>query len=160
MSLLDRRLLLALPLVLAACGFAPVYGPGGSGTALQKNITVDEPTTPDGYLLTRHLETRLGRQDAGRFALSTTIATTKERLAINRAGDATRFNILGAVEYILRDTTTGAIVASGTVDNFTGFSATGTTVSELAAERDARERLMVMLGDQIIARLFVADVQS
>lgn len=160
MSLPSRRFLLALPLALAACGFTPVYGPGGTGTVLQNNVTIDEPSTQDGYLLTRHLEVRLGRTGAGRFALTTMIATTEEGLAINRAGDTTRFNILGAVEYVLRDTTTGEIVTSGTVDAFTGYSATGTTVSELAAERDARERLMVILGDQIIARLFVADLPS
>ena len=160
MLLFSRRALLALPLALTACGFAPVYGPGGAGGSLQNNVTVDEPSTQEGYLLTRHLETRLGRNSAGRFALSTTIATTREGLAINRAGDTTRFNILGAVDYVLRDTTTGQIVASGNVDSFTGYSATGTTVSELAAESDARERLMVILGDQIIARLFVADLPS
>ena len=154
MSSLSRRALIALPLALAACGFAPVYGPGGAGTVLQNNVTVAEPDTQEGYLLTRHLETRLGRAGAGRFALSTTIATTVEGLAINRQGDITRYNMLGAVEYALRDLQTGEVVTSGTVDNFTGYSATGTTVAALAAERDARERLMVILGDQIVARLF------
>ena len=42
MSLLNRRFLIALPLlVLAACGFQPVYGPGGTGTALQNAVQVD-----------------------------------------------------------------------------------------------------------------------
>jgi len=44
-----RRFLLALPLLaLAACGFEPVYGPGGAGTALQNRVLVDAPCSGSG----------------------------------------------------------------------------------------------------------------
>jgi LPS-assembly lipoprotein len=49
-------------------------------------------------------------------------------------------------------------VTSGSVDNFTGYSATGTTVATLAAERDAQERLMTILADQIVTRLLTLDL--
>ena len=64
MSLYSRRILLALPLALAACGFTPVYGPDGAGSKLRGQVLVQEPSTQAGYLLTRHLETRLGRSGA------------------------------------------------------------------------------------------------
>ena len=51
-------------------------------------------------------------------------------------------------------TATGQILASGTVTDFVGYSAAGSTVSTLASERDATERLMVLLSDQIITRLY------
>lgn len=152
--------LLFLPLLwLAACGFTPVYGPQGAGTLLQGQVLVEEPDTQEGYLLTRHLETRLGR-GGNRYTLDLTITTTEEGLAINSQGDITRFNLLGAVTFALTDTTNGVVVTSGKVDGFTGYSATGTTVATLAAERDAKERLMVLLGDQIIARLFATDLPA
>ena len=44
-------------------------------------------------------------------------------------------------------------MASGSETNFTGYSATGSTVETLAGERDAFERLMRILADQIAARL-------
>lgn len=150
---LGRRTLMALPLALAACGFTPVYGPGGTGSALQNQVLVDEPSTEEAYLLTRHIETRLGRANTPRYALGLTVATTEDGLAINALGDITRYNVLGVVDYALRDTISGAVVTSGQVDNFTGYSATGSTVATLAAERDAQERLMILLGDQIVARL-------
>ena len=158
MSLYSRRSLFALPLVLAACGFQPVYAPGGTGAKLQDQMLVDEPDTAEGYFLTRYIETRLGRGGDPRYALGLNIAVTEEGLAINELGDTTRFNLLGAVDYSLRDTQTGAVVSSGRVDGFTGYSATGSTVATLAAERDATERLMVILGDQIIARLFAVSL--
>lgn len=57
-----RRFLLALPLLaLAACGFEPVYGPGGAGAALQNRVLVDAPEDRFGYFLVREVESRLGR---------------------------------------------------------------------------------------------------
>lgn len=161
MSLFNRRTLLALPLALAACGFTPVYGPGGTGTKLNGQVLVQEPSTQAGYLLTRHMETRLGRSAGGaRYALDLTIDLDEDDLAINSSGDITRYNVIGNVEFALRDSTTGTIITSGKVQNFTAYSATGTTVATLAAEQDALERLMVILGDQITARLYATDVPA
>lgn len=161
MSLYNRRTLLALPLALAACGFTPVYGPDGTGTRLRGQVFVQEPSTQSGYLLVRYLETRLGRSGtAARYALDFNIVTKEDSLAISTSGDTTRYNLTGRVAYALRDTTAGTIVTSGTVENFTAYSATGTTVATLAAQRDAVERLMVILGDQITARLFAADLPA
>jgi LPS-assembly lipoprotein len=161
MSLFNRRTLLALPLALAACGFTPVYGPGGTGTKLNGQVLVQEPSTQAGYLLTRHMETRLGRSaGSARYALDLTIDLDEDDLAINSSGDITRYNVIGNVEFALRDSTTGTIITSGKVQNFTAYSATGTTVATLAAEQDALERLMVILGDQITARLYATDVPA
>lgn len=159
MSLFNRRSLLALPLALAACGFTPVYGTGGTGAQLRGQVVVQEPSTQAGYLLTRHLETRLGRSGAAaRYALDLGIDTREEGLAINAVGDITRFNLTGEVTYALRDTNAGTVVTSGKVHNFTAYSTIGTTVATLAAERDAVERLMVILGDQITTRLYAMDL--
>ncbi len=158
MSLYSRRWFLGLPLALAACGFTPVHGPDGTGAALRGQVQVQEPATPAGYLLTRQLETRLGRTTAPRYALDLTLRTREDGLAINALGDITRFNLVARADYVLRDTLSGTINTSGSVENFTAYSATGTTVASLAAERDALERLMTILADQITARLFAADL--
>ncbi|KEJ90432.1 LPS assembly lipoprotein LptE [Sulfitobacter donghicola] len=161
MSLFNRRSLIALPFALAACGFTPAYGPEGAGTKLRGQVLVQEPSSQAGYLLTRHLETRLGRSgSSARYALDLNIVLKQDGLAINTAGDTTRFNLTGRVNYALRDTNSGDVLSSGEVENFTAYSATGTTVASLAAERDAVERLMNILGDQITARLFATDLPS
>jgi len=159
MSLPNRRFLLALPLLaLAACGFQPVYGPGGSGTALQNSVQVAAPDDAFGYVLVREIETRLGRPADARYALALTTAISEEGLAIDAEGNTRRFNLIGTVEYALRNLVTGQIETSGNVDNFTGYSATGSTVATLAAERDAQVRLMTMLADQIVNRLYAANL--
>jgi LPS-assembly lipoprotein len=156
------KLILVLPIVaLAACGFSPVYGTNGSANILLSNVLVQEPTTRNGFLVTKQLESRLGRTADPRFDLGIEITTSEEGLNINSEGDTERFNILGTANYGLRDRQTGQIVASGKVNSFTGYSATGTTVATQAAEQDAQERLMVILADLIVENLVVtADLPS
>ncbi len=158
MSLFNRRAVLVAPLLAAACGFTPVYGTGGSGEVLQNQIRVSEPATRDTFLLTRRLEERLGRASSPSYRLTVDVDTATEDLAVDRAGNINRFNLLGDADYILVEDSTGRVVTSGRVSSFTSYSASGTTVSELAAERDAQERLMTLLADQIVVRLLSTDL--
>ncbi|WP_330449555.1 hypothetical protein FLP41_04955 [Paracoccus marcusii] len=48
------------------------------------------------------------------------------------------------------------MITQGRVSSFTSYSTTGTTISTLAAEGDARERLALMLADQVVTRLLAA----
>lgn len=158
MLLLKRLLVLLAPLVLVACGFSPVYAPGGSGAALQNRVLVDPPGSQDSYILVRELEERLGRSSNPAYALSMVIVTSEARLAIDREGDTGRFNRLGSVDFSLRDLASGQVVSSGKVESFVGYSGTGTTVESLAGEQDAQVRLMNIMADKIVARLYTADL--
>ncbi len=159
MSSSDRRsflgLLAAAPIVvLAACGFEPVYGTGGTGAALRGKVEVAAPDTVDSYLLVQRLEERLGRATAPAYTLDLTLVTVEQGQAITASNDITRYSIIGQADYVLTSLADGTVVASGEVDNFTGYSATGSTVQTLAGERDARARLMLILADQITAQLY------
>lgn len=158
MSSFNRRSVLLIPLALAACGFEPVYGPGGTASGLRGKVLVDAPDTRETYLLTRNLEERLGRTASPVYGLSVAPSLTNQGQAVTAAGDITRFSLVGKARYQLRRLSDGLIVTSGEVDNFTGYSATGSTVETLAAETDARERLMAILADQITTRLYVLDL--
>ena len=154
MSSFDRRSLLILPLALAACGFAPVYGPGGAGAALRGRVRVQEPDAPDEYVLVRTLEDRLGRAATPAYALSYTLETETEGQAVTATGETTRYSLVGQLDYVLTELDSGAVAASGRVGNFTGYSATGSTVETLSGERDASELLMIVLADQLVTRLY------
>ena len=154
MSSFDRRTFLTLPLALAACGFTPVYGPGGTGSALRGRVRVQEPEAPDEYLLVQTLEDRLGRATAPAYDLGYKLVTRTEGQAVTRTGETTRYSLVGRLDYTLTARDTGDVVASGQVENFTGYSATGSTVETLAGERDARARLMTILADQLVTRLY------
>lgn len=159
MSSCNRRHILLAPVALTACGFTPVYGPGGTGTKLQNQVLVAAPENRSGFLLVRRIEERLGRASAPLYTLSLSLQTRQEGLGIDADGNTNRFNLIGVAGYALADQS-GTDLASGTVNSFTGFSATGNTAVTLAAERDAHERLMTILADQITARLLAAPLPS
>ncbi|MEL6566538.1 MAG: LPS assembly lipoprotein LptE [Pseudomonadota bacterium] len=140
-------------MALAACGFAPVYGPEGTGTALQNRVMVDPPVDREGFLLVRQLEDRLGRTGDAAYRLSVNLTVAQENRAIDPDGDIRRFHLIGTATYELRDAETGTVVRADAVDDFVGYSATGTTVATLAARRNAQERLMTILADQIVLQL-------
>ncbi|MEX0282043.1 MAG: LPS assembly lipoprotein LptE [Arenibacterium sp.] len=161
MSLFNRRfLLLAGPLAtIAACGFTPVYSPGGQGRELWGRVRFNSGTTEESYLLVRNLEERLGRASSVDYTLDAKITVSEEGQGVTAEGNINRFSIVGLVDYEMRASDSENVVASGNVENFTGYSATGTTVETLAAQSDARERLMQILADQLVTRL-LADVDA
>ncbi len=156
MSSFDRRSLLFLPLALAACGFQPVYAPGGAGSELYGKVAVSAPNTVESYLLVQNLEQELGRSasSGSDYSLDVTVSTVTQAAAITTTNETNRFSIDGQADYALRSNATGEVLASGTVTDFVGYSAAGSTVSTLADERDAKERLMVILSGQIMNRLY------
>lgn len=154
MSLFDRRtLLLGTGALLAACGFEPVYGPGGTGGALRGQVEVAAPHTTEEYLLVQDLEVRLDRATAPTYHLAFDLETFTQGQAITPSNETTRYSLVGTVDYVLSEIGTDKVLTAGQVTNFTGYSATGSTVDTLAAERDAKVRLMSILSDQIMARL-------
>ena len=152
-----RRMLLALSALLAgsACGFTPAFGPEGGASVLQDNLRVVAPDRRDGFLIAQRLEDRFGRNDGGRYVLTVTPTIQRQGLATSVEGTTNRFQVTGVADFALRDTQSDTVVRRGRVTDFTGFSATGSTVATLAAERDATARLMVILADQIVDRLIL-----
>jgi LPS-assembly lipoprotein len=120
---------------------------------LQKRVLIDKPSDQEGFLLVRHLEDRLGPTANPAYTLSVTLDVTQEDRAIDPDGDIRRFHLVGSAVYTLKDSATGSVLRSDTVDSFVSYSATGTTVATLAAQRDAQARLMTILADLIVQQL-------
>jgi len=142
-------------LVLAGCGFTPVYGPDGAASGLRGQIEAVDPTDRDGFVLVARLEDRLGLPQGAPYILEYDITTDRQGVGITPEGDITRFNVIGRVDYDLKERASGASLARGKVENFTGFSATGSIVGTLSATEDASERLMIILADQLVTELTV-----
>lgn len=163
MSSYNRRLFLlsaaALGVPLSGCGFEPVYGPNGAASGLLNKVLVDEPKARESFLLVRELEDRLGRPTAGAdYGLSLALQLNERSIGRTVAQVTNRFDVIGSATYALRDLDTKEVRSSGKVSSFTSYSASGSTVSELAAQQDAYERLMVILADRIVAELQAAEV--
>ncbi|SDD95360.1 LPS-assembly lipoprotein [Paracoccus isoporae] len=154
-SPLPRRAAIAglAALALAGCDLTPAYGPGGTGTALQGKVALRDPDSIDSFALNRRLSERLGPEQAALYSLDYRLTIAAVSQAITPSEVATRYSLNGTADFALTDNATGAPIVQGRVSSFTSYSATGTTIATTTAERDAHERLMVMLADQIVTRL-------
>ena len=137
----------------SACGFQPAYGPGGAGTKLQGRVRIAEPKTRDDYTFLRRLTERLGPDQTPDYDLAYTLRIASVGQGITPDEVTTRYSLNGTARFTLTDSTTGAVVAQGEVSNFSSHSAVGSVIATNAAEQDARERLAVMLADQVVTRL-------
>lgn len=138
----------------AGCGFAPAEGPGAPGAALRGSVLVDAPDSRDGFDFVAVLEDRLGRPAVPRYRLAWRVTTETIPGGITATGATTRFTLTGRATYRL--TEGERVLAEGAVESFTGWFDTATTVAAAAAEADARRRLMAMLADRVVARLYAA----
>ncbi len=143
-------------LSLSACNYTPALAPEGASDGLMGSIAVQEPRSQDGYAFVTRLEERLGRPKGARYQLSYSIVTSTEGVGRKRDQRITRFNLNGAAEYQLVDVQEGKTVHSGKVENHTSYSATIPLANSRAATRDASQRLMVILADQVAVRILAS----
>ena len=157
MSLFDRRKVLAGLGALAltgACGFRPVYGDGGTGRVLRNAVRADDPVTRGDYQFLHALEETLGRPTAPRFALAYTLTTRAVGRGTVEDFGTTRTQLFGTADFTLTDIASGAVLAQGQVSATSVYSTTGTQLAALTAAEDASLRLMRMLADSLVMRLY------
>lgn len=143
-----RRALLVGPLLLAACGFVPAYGPGG----LTSRVAVEAPGTPDGFRLRAALEDRLGPPGPGALRLAVTPEVESVEDGSLPGRGAARVRLDGNATWQLLGPG-GEVRAEGVEAASASAPLTGPAASVRAAEADARARLMAALADRIVAGL-------
>ena len=109
--------------------------------------------------LVERLEERLGPSDNPKYGLNYTITLTPVGVGITTDNAITRYNLIGVVEWELTDVMTRTRLTGGKTENFTSYSATGSTVAGLAAQEDAAQRLMRIIADQIVSQLLATSGQ-
>ncbi len=149
MSSSDRRVFLLGLAALTGCGFEPVYAPGNRADGLRGRIDIAEPADEEGFALVRRLEDRLGQSGGGDLTLNAEIRLDEEAVGFLPDGSISRYNVLGQVSWSLNDGAGQRL--SGSERSFTSYSATSTTVATIVAQRNAHERLMIVLADRIVA---------
>lgn len=158
MSLSERRTLLTgmgALLALAGCGFRPVHGRGGTGQALRGAIRLDDPVTRADFQLVQAVEDLLGRPDAARFSLAYTIEQEQVGAGRLQGFGETRVQIFGTLTYSVTDIDTGTLRAQGSVRGNVAYSTTATQLATQTAAEDAELRLMRMLAESLVTRLYV-----
>lgn len=140
---------LAFTLVLAGCGFRPLYGPG-----LQPQLAgiyVEPMAEREGYELRNTLIDLLGSNgtEAGkRYRLKVHLAQSSRGVALRNDASITRYNNTLDASYVLTDMT-GATVTTGSQTSLSAYNVAASPYATLAAQRDSSKRAAQDIAQRI-----------
>ncbi len=160
MLLYERRkfLLTLAALPLAGCGFQPVYKQNGAARALHGNLNFNLIESREGFALLEQLESRLGTGGASaRFAVTVELVFEETEMVLTAATALITFTarntVIGIAKLSITDRTTGAEVFTDKLRDKVGYSSNEETLASASSKRDAYDRLVQALADQIVLRL-------
>ncbi len=146
-------------LLLAGCGFHPLYGDnpnGGTTAAVVQEIAVGDVSEPMAPRTAQLLRNALldninpaGAPARPKYRLVVNVAETENLLAITQAAQVTRTNLQLSGSYRLLDAKTGTVLHSGLARAITAFNVLRIDYGNVVAEKDARARLAKELADKI-----------
>jgi LPS-assembly lipoprotein len=154
-------LLLGLCLLLAACGFQPLYGRGGDGpTTTEEMAATRILPMPDrvGQIMHNMLRDRLnprGQPRAPAYLLRVSLGEVKEELGVRKDETATRANLTLSASFSLHEAATDKVLFSGFVTSINSYNILENQFATIFSESDARERALRELSDDIRIRLGV-----
>ena len=171
-----RFLLVALLLALAACGFHPLYGRQENGPGVQpqleqvtlgrveaapnSNAFVGQNNAGEQQRTAQLLEndlldqlTPLGKPLRPRYRLDIQLGESLQAIVVSAQNETTRDSLVIIASYTLVDARTGKAIHINSARAIASFDVLRADFGNVAAERDARERLARQLSDEIRAEL-------
>ena len=147
-----KHVLLAFSaLLVAACGFRPLYATdGGGGSGLTRmalvEVTANETITP---IITRAFQRRMPADGADAlYDLTVTATERAQALAVQIDASVTRYNYNLNADYTLVERSTGKRY-TGRVVSIASFNIVDSQYSTLYAEETAREKAAAQLVEDI-----------
>ena len=155
----SRRLpLLGAALLLAGCGFHPLYaGHSRSGfDADLASIKVNTIADRQGQLLAITLRDALnptGARVNTRYTLEVSLTSVHQNIAIRADGTASRSEVALTAKFTLRDARGNQAVLQGTTHSVSSYDVLSDNYATVVASHNAEERTVQEVGDDILARL-------
>jgi LPS-assembly lipoprotein len=149
--------LAALLLLLAGCGFHPLYAPTAATTTDPRLAAIQVPQIPEriGQRLTIALRDAFNPSGAAvdpLYRLQVTLTTTRSETALRKDGTATRAEISVAASYRLFDIAAGRMATFGTAQSTSSVDLVVNEYANRVAEDDARTRAVEDLARELQAR--------
>ncbi|MGQ0533820.1 MAG: LPS assembly lipoprotein LptE [Caulobacteraceae bacterium] len=156
-----RVLIASLTLLLAACGFQPMYAPAGGGNAIGP-VQIAEIEGKAGHVLRTELSRILAVENDGSppAHLAVTLQESVTQLGIRRDESATRAELRLTANYILTPATPGARVMRGSVYTVVNYDIPTAAFGEISAQDDARERAAETMAQRFRAELALRMAQA
>ncbi len=145
-------------LLLIGCGFSPVYADRESRQpvhAALNGIAITNIPDRQGQTLRNHLIDRMyvaGRPSSPKTKLTVSLSSTETDLGIQKDATASRRQLNMWANYALL-TNDGRTLLKGAAHSVVSYSKLDAQYGTLSAERNATERALKEVGEQIVNRL-------
>ena len=154
---MKRVIVLALMLLVSACGLRPLYGSGEGGKVAQALRTVDVAPIDGkaGWLMRNALNDRLRRDRAtpAQYRLEVELDDSISGFGVRRDDAVTRERRTLRARYRLVDAAKGTVLLDASTGSDAGIDVVSSEYATVVAESTALERLSQIIADQIIARV-------
>lgn len=150
-------------LLLAGCGFQPLYGTNSvsaSAATQLSQVRIRPIANRTGQLLYNKLRDRLnpgGKPADPAFILEVQLEERQERLLVERDETTSRINFILRANYELKQYGTGTVVDSGVAQTTISYDLLGSQYqfSTVTSEKDVRDRAAEQLSEDISTRLAI-----
>ncbi len=157
-----RLLIASLTLLLAACGFTPMYGTGGPGGHRAIGpVSINEIDGKAGHVLRTELSRILDAENDGSTPsqLQITLSEQVTPLGLRRDESATRAELRLIANYVLTPPNNGTVMR-GSVFTMVDYDIPTAAFGEIAAQDDARERAAETMAERFRAELALRMAQA
>jgi LPS-assembly lipoprotein len=161
--MLWSRLFLCLGLVLAGCGYHPLYGQRGADNAsvvdelaLIRIEGIPDRTGQKMYNMLRERLNPYGKPEQAKYALSVALTETRETLFLEKDETATRTNLTLKASFILRRLDDSSVLVTGSSRSVTSYDILSSPFATEVSKEDARERCARAISDDMRTRLALA----
>lgn len=149
---------LLLASVVAGCGFRPLYKQTGNTDTVREfsQITIAQPEDRPSQQLRNFLLDSLtprGQPDRPLYRLEYRLTESVGSVFVTRSEEITRNNLQLSASVYLRDYQTGASLASISATSQASYNVTLADYANLVSEKNARERALRDVAEQIRLRL-------
>jgi LPS-assembly lipoprotein len=153
-----RAALAVLALLVASCGFEPVYGEqhGAEVRSDMQTVRVGLIANRSGQQLRRYMMDRIHPGDelpTAIYSLEVSVIENRQNYGIQRDKTATYARLALTGYYTLREIKTQKTVLTGAVNAYSSYNIASDPFNTVVAENDARERAVRSLGDDLINRI-------
>lgn len=144
--------------IVAGCGFRPLYKQASNTNTVQEfsQISVAQPEDRPSQQLRNFLLDSLtphGQPDRPLYRLEYRLSETVGSVFVTRTEEITRNNLQLTASVYLRDYQTGAILTSLSTSSQASYNVTQADYANLVSEKNARERALRDVSEQIRLRL-------
>lgn len=156
-----RVLIASLTLLLAACGFQPMYSPGAGANAIGP-VQITEIQGKAGHVLRTELSRILAVENDGSPPANLEITLTEQvtPLGLRRDESSTRAELRLTANYVLTPSQEGGRVMRGSVFTVVNYDIPEAAFGAIAAQDDARERAAETMAQRFRAELALRIAQA